>query len=191
MRKIILCTAVLGVFAFASEFDELLAKCDKGDAQACFNVGEAYDLGDFDLPIDYVSAAKYYAKSCELKNAVGCYNLADMYERGEGVKKDAKKAMEFYKTACDNDHANACNNLGAIYGKESNKAKFLPLYTKSCDLGSIYGCGNLGDYYTQKGDKKKAKKYFKLSCENGEKDPAQVEFDADYNYWQESCELAK
>jgi len=42
-----------------------------------------------------------FKKSCDAGDAVGCSNVGLMYDRGQGVKQDYTKAMQFYKKACD------------------------------------------------------------------------------------------
>ena len=48
------------------------------------------------------------------------YNLACLYERGQGVNKDPKRAFELIKLAADQGHHNAQHNLGNMYLKASS-----------------------------------------------------------------------
>ncbi|AFX91420.1 secreted protein [Helicobacter pylori Aklavik117] len=43
---------------------------------------------------------KYFKKACDLKEGMGCYNLGVLYQNGEGVEKDLKKATQYYQKAC-------------------------------------------------------------------------------------------
>ena len=46
---------------------------------------------------------------------LGCANLGSLYEQGFGVKKDAKKAGEIWRKACEAKDGMSCFNLGVIY----------------------------------------------------------------------------
>jgi TPR repeat protein len=35
-----------------------------------------------------------------------------MYENGDGIKPDKKRAIDLYRLACDGGNAKACTNLG-------------------------------------------------------------------------------
>ncbi len=37
-------------------------------------------------------ATQYYKKACVSKESLGCFNLGVLYQNGEGVEKDLKKA---------------------------------------------------------------------------------------------------
>ncbi|HIP29096.1 MAG TPA: sel1 repeat family protein [Sulfurovum sp.] len=82
--------------------------------------------------------------TCDNGNARGCFNLAFMYDFGEGVNQDTLKAIELYTKACDTGYAGGCLVLGAIYHagedvkKDTLRAK--RLYSKACDGGNDRGC---------------------------------------------------
>jgi TPR repeat protein len=57
---------------------------------------------------------KLYQKSANLGNCVAQYNLALMYENGNGTKRDMSKAIYWYKKSAkqgDKDAVNRLNNL--------------------------------------------------------------------------------
>lgn len=70
---------------------------------------EAYKRGD------YQSALELFERACESKEAEGCSNLASMYDKGEGVKKNKAKAMQLFQKACDSGDMGICILLGIIY----------------------------------------------------------------------------
>jgi TPR repeat protein len=61
---------------------------------------------------DYENALEYWTKAAELGNAVAHYNLSVMYDKGEGVEKDDKKAMYLAEEAAIGGHPEARHNLG-------------------------------------------------------------------------------
>ncbi len=80
---------------------------------------------------------------CKKANYASCDSLGLMYEEGDGVAKDAKRAEELYRRACDGGHANGCTNLGVLYqngnGVAKDAARAAKLYQRACDAGSFTG----------------------------------------------------
>ena len=74
------------------------------------------------------------------------YKLGVMYEFGEGVEKDYKKAFELYEKAANQGHSIAQNNLGLFYyhgrGVNKDKKKAIKLLSDSCNGGFQNGCRN-------------------------------------------------
>ncbi|CAF1239156.1 unnamed protein product [Adineta steineri] len=61
--------------------------------------GHQFALGDIDVIQDYEQAAKYFAKAANAGNAEGMYNLARLFDKGLGVKKDHNVAREWLEKA--------------------------------------------------------------------------------------------
>jgi hypothetical protein len=50
---------------------------------------------------NYSKAYSEWVKSCNIeKNAWGCYSAAELLQKGQGVKKDPKRAKMLYQKAC-------------------------------------------------------------------------------------------
>ena len=87
----------------ASQFklDMILAR--RGDADAQYYVGNAYEQGQGtqkSLP----QALRWYSKAAAQNQYDAQYRLGYFYENGVGVKQDIRKAMEWYKQAAKNSH---------------------------------------------------------------------------------------
>ena len=141
---------------------------------------------------------KYYTKSCDLKDAIGCYNyyvnIKDL-NMAEGVR--------YLKKACKLDDAESCFYLGyELSIQNEEKEVYIPYFKKGCKLkddqaclwwatkaeGSILeeerisaldlscksknqsGCFHLGETYLKMGDKDQARRLFKKSCDFGYKE---------------------
>ena len=65
-----------------------------------------------------------YKLASDQGHASAQYNLGIVYQYGQGVDKDEKRAVEFYTLAADQGHAIAQPNLGCMYelGQETNGA---------------------------------------------------------------------
>ena len=124
---------------------------------------------------DYSEAAKWFLKAAEQGDADAQYNLALMYENGEGVKKDYKEAVRWYTKAAEQGYASAqymlgymyCNGLGV---KDYSEA--LKWYRKAAEQGDADAQGNLGWMYANglgvSRDYKEAVKWYRKSAEKGQ-----------------------
>jgi len=93
---------------------------------------------------------------CSRGNAVAQFNLAQMYETGEGVTQDDEEAAKWYRKAAEQENENALDNLVAM-----------------CEKGSVAAQFNLGGMY-QDGmgvsqDDKIAAKWYQRAADQGHK----------------------
>ncbi|WP_240705556.1 tetratricopeptide repeat protein [Helicobacter pylori] len=67
------------------------------------------------------------------------------------MKRDSKKAAQFYSKACELKEGLGCKGLGKLYyygeGVKKDFKKALALFEKACDLNNSGGCGALGMLY--------------------------------------------
>ena len=79
---------------------------------------------------DYKTAFIEWQPLAEQGHAKAQYNLGLMYDNGEGVLKDDKEAVKWYRKAAEQGHAKAQYNLGVMYIngdgvlKDLSKAKY-------------------------------------------------------------------
>ncbi len=117
-------------------------------------------------PADDTPAAKA-EYLCALKDAPACYDLALMYDSGQGVPKNQAKATQLYQKACDGGVQAACAKLrptpkagkaaqtgvrkSPAHGRASPAAPPPPspadLAQQSCDAGQIADCTRLAAMY--------------------------------------------
>ncbi len=124
-----------------------LDACDKGDAERCNEIGDAYQFGWDDLEINYDEAAVYQEKACSGGSVEGCTSLGLLYFEGRGVKKDFNKALELWRKACNGNaavNARGCHMLAISYdfgeGVAKDPARARMLYGKACRLGAKKAC---------------------------------------------------
>ncbi len=83
-----------------------------GGLMAKPNPEELFDLGVKSIEAkDYIQAKKYFEKACDLDNGLGCGVLGSLYQNGEGVKQDSKKAAQYISKACKLGDQKACEVL--------------------------------------------------------------------------------
>ncbi|WP_253306469.1 SEL1-like repeat protein [unidentified bacterial endosymbiont] len=79
------------------------------------------------------------------------YYLGEMYEKGQGVARDAQEACRFYQLAADQGHAWAQFNLGRMYeygqGMAEDKEKAYQLYQLAANQGHARAQYHLGGMY--------------------------------------------
>ena len=119
-----------------------------------------------------ISAALQLA---EQGDAQAQFNLGLIYYKGEGVRQDKQKAVEWYRKAAEQGDARAQYNLGLMYDKgdgvRQDKQKAVEWLTKAAEQGHARAQCNLGwMYYKGEGvrqDKSAAKEWFGKACDNG------------------------
>jgi TPR repeat protein len=79
-----------------------LAAAQKGDAEAQFRLGEAYDLGK-GVPQDYRQAVQWYRRAADQGDARAQVLPGNLYQLGQGVPKSAVVAYALYIVAIIRD----------------------------------------------------------------------------------------
>lgn len=87
---------------------------EQGYAQAQRYLGCYYLMGIGVLPQDYKKGAEWIRKAAEQGLDAAQYNLAQCYEKGEGVPKDLEKAKEWYAKAAAQGYTNAKQALARL-----------------------------------------------------------------------------
>jgi len=108
--------------------------------------------------------------------------LAWMYHTGNGVEKDIKKAIEWYRLAAHQGHSIAQNNLGAMFenghGVPKNYRAAISWYRDSAKSGYSYAQFNLGRMYAEgigmDLDLEQARYWFYVASRQGVKQAAEA-----------------
>ena len=135
--------------------------------KACdLDLGDCYWIGVLNEGQDNQKAVSFYKQGCDRDDSGSCKKLGDMYFKGKGVEKDAKKALSYHQKACDLDKL-ACRNAGWFYHNKKEYQKAISFYKQGCDRDDSFSCSNLGDMYFEgvrvKQDFSKAFEYHKKS----------------------------
>ena len=88
----------VGLLVGQSDIAELKTKAEQGNADAQYNLGLMYDLGE-GVPRDDAEAVKWYRLAAEQESARAQYNLCFMYAMGEGVPRDYVEALKWLNLA--------------------------------------------------------------------------------------------
>ncbi|EJK67172.1 hypothetical protein THAOC_11831 [Thalassiosira oceanica] len=96
------------------------ARVAKKDPEAINFLGEKYFFGDLGLQKDVRKGFELWTEAADLGSAKALFNLGVVYDSGEGVQRDKKKAPKFYKRAAMQGYVLARHNLGNREGREGN-----------------------------------------------------------------------
>jgi TPR repeat protein len=100
---------------------------------------------------DFATAAQLWAPLAESGMAEAQNNLASLYARGAGVKRDDTEAVRLYRAAAEQGLAQAQNNLGYQYeigaGVPMNFGAAATWYRRAADQGDVNAQFNLGGLY--------------------------------------------
>jgi TPR repeat protein len=92
----------------------LVARAERGDALAQFDVGYAYQTGE-GVPKDPATAAQWYRRSAENGNVGAQFMLGFMYRTGEGVDVDYSEALKWYRKAAKAGDGASASEIGAMF----------------------------------------------------------------------------
>lgn len=102
---------------------------------------------------------------------MACGSLGYKYDAGEGVVKDAARAVEFYRRGCDGGDPESCSNLGTHFasgkGAPFDDAKADELFRRACDANFGRACSFLAARMKNPAD---TKALFARACKAGDKD---------------------
>lgn len=146
----------------------LKERAEKGDAEAQFDLGEAYRTGN-GVAKDVTEAVAWYEKTANTKRAnrfdkyanqqqinewpqtKAQFRLGMMYSDGEGVSKDIQKSVLWYEMAAAMGMAEAQHNLAVIYhngnGIAKDESKAFEWFQKAATQGLAEAQFALGEMY--------------------------------------------
>jgi uncharacterized protein len=143
----------------------------------CRLKGREYYYGK-GVPKNLAKAAEFYDFACAEGDAWGCYNLADLHSRGEGVADDQPKALALFGKSCELGSPDGCGAQGIYYrdgkgGAAKDDKKAVQLFQKSCDGNVAFGCRLLGWMHSEgrgvaKADPLKAVPLDETACTGGD-----------------------
>ena len=96
---------------------------------------------------NYEKALVECTQEAEENDKVAQYNLARMYDDGEGIEQDKQKAVYWYTKAAEQGYSSAQYNLALMYkygdGIKQNKSLAKNYLKQSCSQGHKLACDEL------------------------------------------------
>lgn len=87
--------------------------CELKDGLGCFNLGNAYRLGE-GVPVDEKQAVAKFTQACDMDEPKACTELGIIYYEGKAVPKDNARAITLLEKACKLGSAVACKNVSIL-----------------------------------------------------------------------------
>ena len=105
-----------------------MKRAEAGDAHAMYNLGYNYGEGLNGYPQDNIKALKLFHRAGEMGYNDAYLNIGSVYEFGEGVVRDLKKAKYYYEIGAIGGDASARHNLGCFELEAGNYDRALKHY---------------------------------------------------------------
>ncbi len=135
---------------YRKAFPYLLEAAVAGDIHPQNLVGYCYNLG-LGVTKDLTLAVFWYEQAAKHHHKEALFNLAVLYERGEGVEANPRKAFALYRRSALLGDAPAQCNLAVCYldgfGAKPNLAKGIEWMRKAARKGDAKAQFNLGSAY--------------------------------------------
>ena len=126
---------------------------DKDEAWAQAMMAGLYRDGKCGLKQSYVMATMLFEKAVAQGDPTAMYNLAILYEKGQGVAQSYTKAAELYTMAAEKGQVEAMFNLAFLYemgrGVVQSFQKATELYSMAAEKGQVNAMSMLGVMYIQ------------------------------------------
>lgn len=172
--------------------DRLRASCDRGNNNACVDVGIALRADDFSGKLDKSTRAEaesLYTRACERGFVRGCVALAEVLH--DPIQREGRdKLRATYRAACDLGLAQACQRLADLSFEDAAtltkldgdaepspevaalNAEGIKWLQRSCELGYFHACNSLGVRYHDglvvEKDVERAARFYQLDCDTGD-----------------------
>ena len=119
--------------------ERLKKRAEAGDPVAIYNTGIYYRDGTYGYPQNHTKALKLWHQAGELGYASANINIGYVYEHGDGVEVDMKKATHYYDLAAMRGNVSARYNLGNNEVRAGNIERALKhhMIAKSGEVDSL------------------------------------------------------
>lgn len=125
-----------------------MARAERGDANAMYNVGGIYDAGRHGVRQDQAVARTWYRKAAEKGEMRAAHNLGCSHRDGEGGPVDRALAAKYFRMAAEGGHVEAATNYGMALmsgdGVAADAVEAKKWLKKSADAGDELAVQQLG-----------------------------------------------
>ncbi|MCX7124017.1 MAG: tetratricopeptide repeat protein [Gammaproteobacteria bacterium] len=135
---------------YQQAFQQFQEAAKKGNADALFNLGLMYNVGDY-VNVDYHQALKHYKQAAALGSIKAMTNIGDLYTQALGVNQNYQEALNWYQKALnEGDILEPAANIGQIYylggyGVTQDYSKAFYYWTLSANAGDAESYYFLGE----------------------------------------------
>jgi TPR repeat protein len=115
--------------------EQMKKRMELDDANAICDMGGWYFSGRYGLPQNHAKALELWHRAGELGSATSYYLIGVVYDLGEGVGRDEKKATYYYELAATESREMARHNLGMSEGRAGNIDRALKHFMIAAGFG--------------------------------------------------------
>ncbi len=129
--------------------DALIQRAETGEAEAQWQLGECYRLGN-GVAQNWETAVYWYEKSAAQQYVPAVHSLSMCLGDGLGVKRDVPRAMELARFGAEKGYVKSKIALAAYYAEsdmESDKQKAYEIFSELAEQGESLAMRNLGVCY--------------------------------------------
>jgi len=171
------------------EIERTKKRMNAGDANAVHLVGSYYFKGAEGFPQSHTKTLELWHKAAELGHVTSYYNIACIYDTGNGAELDEKKAAHYYELAAMGGNVYARHNLGveeANAGKMGRALKHWMIAVRGGHSGSLNHIKDIYSYgHATKDDYTKALQSYQIyldEIKSDQRDKAAAAYDH-YKYY--------
>jgi TPR repeat protein len=141
-------------------------RCAQGHLDDCVTAARSLETAG-DVGEGY--AVELYRFACEEGHAPGCRGLAQLYNEGRGVERDARRAMALWEDACAQGDAPACTILARVFAKQdAGDTRVLTLFAMACHRGDPDACSEYATSISSSpGHEGAVASYLERACSGG------------------------
>jgi uncharacterized protein len=149
------------------------ASCDRGDRDACLELGLAYADGR-GVSESAARALQLYERACAIGHPIACGLAALAHQRGQGTAADAGAALRLYTKGCEAGDGVSCDLGGRMRedgeGTAADPKAAARLYARACSLGNGAGCRDQGILLSkaERFDRKRTCSLFEAGCKHAD-----------------------
>lgn len=165
--------------ATAAPVNTMESLAEKGDPQAQHNLAF-----QFERQKKYDEAIKWYMRAAEQGYSISEMNLAQMYEKGMGVKQDFAEAKKWYRKSMERGGGEALYRLASLNEKTGDYPEAIRLYRRGIKQDDYRAMIALGEMFEQgRGVKKDEAQAVQLYERAGDRS-GWAQFKLGIMYWQ-------
>ena len=142
----------------------LQARCLQNDLAAFTLMGEIYRDGKHGTLKDDLKALDCFIQAVELGSAEACANIGDIYNGGNGLDVDKKRAALFYRIGALRGEIIARHNIGSSEYKSGNHEIGIRHWKIAAEGGSQPSLNNLKTIYNNTNGEMPGKEFISKEC---------------------------
>jgi TPR repeat protein len=144
--------------------DDILARAERGDAEAQFHLGASFYYGVM-ASTDFSEAVRWFRQAAAQNHPRALYELGLMHIRGDGVLKDKEQGHALLLKSAELGYDEAMNALGSAYWRgtfgPSDLKSATEWFRRSAENDDPDGLYYLGLTYEDQGDFKTAAEWYR------------------------------